>query len=277
MEGGPSERETWSIVYRSSTRGPILEFVQVWWSVKYFGSDGCILWHCRIRTSEKFRITRHFSVDLQGGGHTMFIYCDLVEHEILGDSHAALLRVIPLQQNVASTGATCYWTFDKMQWKRLKKSDFQPITVSHCNESGQLMPLWALVEPISHCPFDDAKKPRQSVTVNFYEQLCGSGAIIIIIITITISKIIVVIMDSYYASHMASGSVGRFHGPARQFGSGAGLGVFALRVGRTAVPLLKKNVGPFLKQVGQSILEEALPEVVNLIKGEKKKQALKLH
>ena len=81
-------------------------------------------------------------------------------------------------------------------------------------------------------------------------------------------------MDSYYASQMASSSVGTFHGPARQFGSGAGLGAFALRVGRTAVPLLKKYVVPFVKQVGQNVLEAALPEVVSLIKGEKGKQSL---
>ena len=111
---------------------------------------------------------------------------------------------------------------------------------------------------------------HHSVTVNFYEQLCGSGSIIIIIITISN---IIVIMDSYYASQVASSSVGTFHGPARQFGSGAGLEAFALRVGRTAMPLLK-YVGPFEKQVGHNVLEAALPEVVSLIKGKKGKQSL---
>ena len=81
-------------------------------------------------------------------------------------------------------------------------------------------------------------------------------------------------MDSYYASQMASSSVGTFHGPARQFGSGAGLGAFALRVGRTAMPLLKKYVGPFVKQVGQNVLEVDLRQVVNLIKGNIGKQSL---
>ena len=78
-------------------------------------------------------------VDLHGDRHTMCIYCDLVQNEILGDSQAALLRVIPLQQNVASTASTCYRTFDKMQWKRLIKSNFQSITISLCDVSGQLM------------------------------------------------------------------------------------------------------------------------------------------
>ena len=81
-------------------------------------------------------------------------------------------------------------------------------------------------------------------------------------------------MDSYYAFQMASSSVGTFHGPARQFGSRAGLGVFALGAGRTAMPLLKNHVGPFVKQVGQNVLEAALPEIVSLINGKKRKQSL---
>ena len=77
-------------------------------------------------------------------------------------------------------------------------------------------------------------------------------------------------MDAYYASQRT------FHGPARQFGSGAGLGAFAVRVGRTAMPLLKKYVAPIVKQVGQNMLEAALPEVASLISGKKKtKRAIK--
>ena len=77
-------------------------------------------------------------------------------------------------------------------------------------------------------------------------------------------------MDVYYASQRT------FHGPARQFGSGAGLGAFAVRVGRTAMPLLKKYVAPIVKQVGQNVLEAALPEVASLISGKKKtKRAIK--
>ena len=211
-----------------------------------------------------------FPVNLQGGRNTMFIYCDLVQNEIFGDSQPVLLRVIPLQQNVASTGATCYRTFDKMQWKRLNRSNFQSITISLCDESGQLMPFVSIGRTNSTLSFRRRKKHRHSVKVIFFEQLCGSGAIIIIsiiIIIVFISNIIVVIMDSYYASQMASSCVGTFHGPIRQFSSGAGLGAIALRVGRTVMPLLKKFIGPFVKQVGQNVLEAALSEVVSLSKG----------
>ena len=72
-------------------------------------------------------------------------------------------------------------------------------------------------------------------------------------------------MDSYYAYQMASISGGTLRGPARQFGSGAGLAAFP-RVGRTAMPLLKKYVGPFVEQVGENFLEAAFTEVVSLIK-----------
>ena len=40
------------------------------------------------------------------------------------------------------------------------------------------------------------------------------------------------------------------------------------------MPLLKKYVGPFVKQVGQNVLEAALPEVVSLIKEKKVKQSV---
>ena len=98
-----------------------------------------------------------FPVDLQGGRHTIIIHCDLVQNETLGDSQAALLRVIPLQQNVASTAATCYRTFDEMEWKRLKKSNFQSITISLCDGSGQLMPFVSIGRTNITLSFDDAE------------------------------------------------------------------------------------------------------------------------
>ena len=80
-----------------------------------------------------------YPVDIQGGRHTMFLYCDLIQNEILGDTQTALLRVIPLQQT--KDAATCYRTFNKLQWKRLSRTSFQSITISLCDETGQPMPF----------------------------------------------------------------------------------------------------------------------------------------
>ena len=113
------------------------------------------------------------------------------------------------------------------------------------------------MEPVWHCPFDGANQHRHLAAVNFCEQSCGSGAInietikifIIIFIFVFISSssknnsnnviAVVVIMNSYYASQMASSRDDPCHGAAKQFGSGVGLGAFLLRVERTALPLLR--------------------------------------
>lgn len=80
-----------------------------------------------------------YPVDIQGGRHTIFLYCDLIQNEILGDVQTALLRVIPLHQT--DSAATCYRSFNKLQWKRLSKTNFQSVTISLCDESGQPMPF----------------------------------------------------------------------------------------------------------------------------------------
>ena len=36
-------------------------------------------------------------LDVNAGSHTMFLYCDLVQNETLGDTQTALLRSIPLE------------------------------------------------------------------------------------------------------------------------------------------------------------------------------------
>ena len=73
-------------------------------------------------------------------------------------------------------------------------------------------------------------------------------------------------MDDSYAFEMAS----TCEGLKRQFGSDAGVGAFALRMGCTRILLWKKDVGTFVTRIGQNVLEEALPEVVNLIQLKKK-------
>ena len=82
-----------------------------------------------------------YPVDLQGGRHTMFLYCDLIQNEILGDAQTALLRAIPLNQRDAASNATCYRNFHKLQWKKLTKTNFQSITIRLCDKSGHLMPF----------------------------------------------------------------------------------------------------------------------------------------
>ena len=60
-----------------------------------------------------------------------------------------------------------------------------------------------------------------------------------------------------------------FHGPARPFGSG-GKGVFAMRMGRVAMPLMKKYVLPVAKEFGENLVSSFVPEFANIISGKKR-------
>ena len=82
-----------------------------------------------------------FPVDIDAGLHSILVYCDLVQNEILGGKGTSLLRSITLTGNVESATAVCYRSFAKLQWKDVVKSSFQSITVSLRNETGDLVPF----------------------------------------------------------------------------------------------------------------------------------------
>ena len=74
-EGGPIERETQTVVQKFCTRGPFLDFAQVWWSVKYFGSADATSGTVDSERQKGFAALGIFLVDLQGGRHKIFINC----------------------------------------------------------------------------------------------------------------------------------------------------------------------------------------------------------
>ena len=84
-------------------------------------------------------------VDLKAGSPTIFLYCDLVQNEILGDTQTALLRSIPLESlswtDHRKTKEVNHRSFSNLQWKRIYKSQFQSITLTLANEMGQRMPF----------------------------------------------------------------------------------------------------------------------------------------
>ena len=57
-----------------------------------------------------------YTVDVTAGCHTMFVYCDLVRNEILGDTKTALLRAVPLGDSKRQQ------TFTRIEWCRVIKS-----------------------------------------------------------------------------------------------------------------------------------------------------------
>lgn len=79
-------------------------------------------------------------------------------------------------------------------------------------------------------------------------------------------------MDAHYDAQIRGGqNAAAFSGPARQFGSGAGLGFAALRFGRMMLPLIQKFVIPTAKKVAKSlaktVVTAGLPEVMDVFEG----------
>ena len=86
-------------------------------------------------------------------------------------------------------------------------------------------------------------------------------------------------MDAHYDSqirsnhnhHHATHQNASFSGPARQMGAGAGgLGAFAMRMGRVAIPVVRRYILPVAKQLGRNLLEAAIPEIGQVLAGRKR-------
>ena len=77
-------------------------------------------------------------------------------------------------------------------------------------------------------------------------------------------------MDAHYDSQIRANTHSTFSGPARQMGSGGGIGAFAVRMGRVAIPLVRKYIIPVAKQVGKNLIESAVPDIGQILTGRKK-------
>ena len=76
-------------------------------------------------------------------------------------------------------------------------------------------------------------------------------------------------MDAHDYSQIKANTHTTISGPARQMGSGGGIGAFAVRMGRVAIPLVRKYILPVAKQVGKNLIESAVPEIGHILAGKK--------
>lgn len=79
--------------------------------------------------------------------HSLMIYSDLVEYNIIGDTKAPLLRCIPFiskieNGDVITTGQYMnYQTFSNLQFKRLLKNTFHSIKIELRDSTGEKIPF----------------------------------------------------------------------------------------------------------------------------------------
>ena len=70
---------------------------------------------------------------------------------------------------------------------------------------------------------------------------------------------------------MRGGGARVYGGPARQFGSGEGIGAFAMRMGRVGMPLVKKYLVPVAKELGKNLFTFIVPELVSSTSANRKR------
>lgn len=86
----------------------------------------------------KKQVTAPHPADIYGGSYNIFIYSDIVDYQLVGDSHVPLLRCI----NVADESRVMpTLTYDKPHYTSLSKSVIDDIEISLKNDQNQYIPF----------------------------------------------------------------------------------------------------------------------------------------
>ena len=79
-----------------------------------------------------------YSMDLNRGLHTFFVYCDIVQYQLVGDAHVPLLRTIPV---TGKNGDVIVNSFDNVHYVGLGRSTFQEIEMHITDDTGLRVPF----------------------------------------------------------------------------------------------------------------------------------------
>ena len=69
---------------------------------------------------------------------SMFVYSDIVELSLVGDTQAASLGFLPIQSKV---GDQAYWSFNLQYYVRLREKHIITITIQLCDDTGEAFPI----------------------------------------------------------------------------------------------------------------------------------------
>ena len=79
-----------------------------------------------------------YDVDIRGGRHTLFVYSDIVEHSIVGDSVQPILGTAALR---AEPGEIVVYEPQILDWTPLRSNQFQTIRIYIRDEVGEKIPF----------------------------------------------------------------------------------------------------------------------------------------
>ncbi len=77
-------------------------------------------------------------LDLDHGFYSLFVYCDLVEHRIVGNSKVQLLRVVPVE---GRGGEMVTKEYERIHYLPLMRKDFDTVTVDIRKDTGEIVPF----------------------------------------------------------------------------------------------------------------------------------------
>ena len=77
-------------------------------------------------------------VDLEYGFHDLFVYCDLIQSQYLGDALVPLLRIVPVEGEV---GQRVSKSFVRPQYLPVSRKQFETIEVNIKRDTGESVPF----------------------------------------------------------------------------------------------------------------------------------------
>ena len=82
--------------------------------------------------------TAERQVDLEYGFHDLFIYCDLIQSQYVGDALVPLLRIVPVEGKV---GERVSKSFLRPQYLPVSRKQFETVEVNIKTDTGESVPF----------------------------------------------------------------------------------------------------------------------------------------
>ena len=79
-----------------------------------------------------------FRPDILGGRYHIFIYCDIIDSQIVGSALVPLLRMVNI---IGNEGQAITQTFSTPFYHRVSRSEFDTISILLCDEFGEELPI----------------------------------------------------------------------------------------------------------------------------------------
>ena len=94
---------------------------------------------CEVRkTDDNNTLLSPFIADVDRGMRSLFIHCNIVSAQLVGDLHVPLLRTVAVK---GRTGDVVAKSFSNIHYMRIERSDFQEIEIHITDETGKTVPF----------------------------------------------------------------------------------------------------------------------------------------